>query len=260
MELYTLASGSSGNCSLVRAGEALLLIDAGISCRRIERSLSALELTLDDLSAVFLTHEHTDHINGLKTLAKKCAAPIYASRGMTCALPVCTTPFDAGDTLTLSGCRVHSFSTSHDAADPVGYRIDGTDGSLGILTDTGIVTDAAAKTLAGVDTLLLEANHDIAMLRAGPYPHFLKQRILGAEGHLSNDAAAEFARFAAKNGTRDILLAHLSKENNTPALAEYAVARALQSAGLSVRLGVAPRDTMSEVHLCKRSPSYASAN
>ena len=114
--------------------------------------------------------------------------------------------------------------------------------------------------LAGVDTLLLEANHDVETLQYGPYPYFLKRRILGDEGHLSNDAAAEFARLAVQSGTRDILLAHLSKENNTPELAEYAVARALQSVGLSVRLGVAPRDTMSEVHLCRRSPSFASAN
>ena len=132
--------------------------------------------------------------------------------------------------------------------------------SANILTDTGFVTDAAREALAGVDTLLLEANHDVETLQYGPYPYFLKRRILGDEGHLSNDAAAEFARLAVQSGTRDILLAHLSKENNTPELAEYAVARALQSAGLSVRLGVAPRDTMSEVHLCRRSPSFASAN
>ena len=155
---------------------------------------------------------------------------------------------------------MRSFTTSHDAVDPVGYRVDAPDGSLGILTDTGFVTDAAHEALAGVDTLLLEANHDVETLQYGPYPYFLKRRILGDEGHLSNDAAAEFARLAVQSGTRDILLAHLSKENNTPELAEYAVARALQSAGLSVRLGVAPRDTMSEVHLCRRSPSFASAN
>lgn len=260
MEFYTLASGSGGNCSLVRAGSTLLLFDAGISCRRIEQSLKALGLTLGDLSAVFLTHEHADHIGGLKTLAKKCSAPIYASRGMAAALPAIPRVLAAGDALDLPGCRVRSFSTSHDAADPVGYRVDSADGSLGILTDTGFVTDAAREALTGVDTLLLEANHDIELLKSGPYPYFLKQRILGSEGHLSNAAAAEFARFAAEHGTRDILLAHLSKENNTPALAEYAVGRALQSAGISVRLGVAPRETMSEVHLCRKSPSFASAN
>ena len=229
MEFYTLASGSSGNCSLVCAGDTLLLIDAGISCRRIEQSLRALGRTLGDLTAVFITHEHADHVGGLATLSKKSAAPVYVTRGVSHLLTCPVVAFTAGDTLEFAGCTVRSFSTSHDAVDPVGYRVDAPDGSLGIL-------------------------------QYGPYPYFLKRRILGDEGHLSNDAAAEFARLAVQSGTRDILLAHLSKENNTPELAEYAVARALQSAGLSVRLGVAPRDTMSEVHLCRRSPSFASAN
>ena len=260
MEFYTLASGSSGNCSLVCAGDTLLLIDAGISCRRIEQSLRALGRTLGDLTAVFITHEHADHVGGLATLSKKSAAPVYVTRGVSHILTCPVVAFTAGDTLEFAGCTVRSFSTSHDAVDPVGYRVDAADGSLGILIDTGFVTDAARESLAGVDTLLLEANHDVETLQYGPYPYFLKRRILGDEGHLSNDAAAEFARLAVQSGTRDILLAHLSKENNTPELAEYAVARALQSAGLSVRLGVAPRDTMSEVHLCRRSPSFASAN
>ena len=260
MEFYTFASGSSGNCSLVRAGSALLLIDAGISCRRITQNLRALGLTPDDLSAVLITHEHADHIGGLATLTKRCAAPVYVSRGAAPVIGCPTSAFTAGDTLAFPGCTVRSFSTSHDAADPVGYRIDAPDGSLGILTDTGFVTDAACQALRGVDTLLLEANHDVETLQRGPYPYFLKRRILGAEGHLSNEAAAEFACRAAASGTRDILLAHLSRENNTPELAEYTVARALQSAGRPVRLSVAPRDTMSEVHLCRKSRSFASAN
>ena len=246
--------------TLVCAGDTLLLIDAGISCRRIEQSLRALGRTLGDLTAVFITHEHADHVGGLATLSKKSAAPVYVTRGVSHILTCPVVAFTAGDTLEFAGCTVRSFSTSHDAVDPVGYRVDAPDGSLGILTDTGFVTGAARESLAGVDTLLLEANHDVETLQYGPYPYFLKRRILGDEGHLSNDAAAEFARLAVQSGTRDILLAHLSKENNTPELAEYAVARALQSAGLSVRLGVAPRDTMSEVHLCRRSPSFASAN
>ena len=260
MEFYTLASGSSGNCTLVCAGNSLLLIDAGISCRRIEQSLKALGLALGDLSAVFITHEHADHVGGLATLTKKCTAPVYVTRGVSHVLTCPVVAFTAGDALELSDCTVRSFSISHDAIDPVGYRIDAPDGSLGFLTDTGFVTDAAREALLGVDALLLEANHDIAALQNGPYPYFLKRRVLSSEGHLSNDAAAEFALCAVRSGTRDILLAHLSKENNTPELAEYAVARALQSAGFPVRLGVAPRDTMSEVHLCRRSPSFASEN
>ncbi len=182
MEFYTLASGSSGNCSLVCAGDTLLLIDAGISCRRIEQSLRALGRTLGDLTAVFITHEHADHVGGLATLSKKSAAPVYVTRGVSHILTCPIVAFTAGDTLEFAGCTVRSFTTSHDAVDPVGYRVDAADGSLGILTDTGFVTDAAREALAGVDTLLLEANHDMETLQYGPYPYFLKRRILGDEG------------------------------------------------------------------------------
>ena len=178
MEFYTLASGSSGNCSLVCAGDTLLLIDAGISCRRIEQSLRALGRTLGDLTAVFITHEHADHVGGLATLSKKSAAPVYVTRGVSHILTCPVVAFTAGDTLKFAGCTVRSFSTSHDAVDPVGYRVDAPDGSLGILTDTGFVTDAAHEALAGVDTLLLEANHDVETLQYGPYPYFLKRRNL----------------------------------------------------------------------------------
>lgn len=263
MEFYTLASSSSGNAALVREGDTAILIDCGISCRRIEQSLAALGIRLSDVGAVLITHEHTDHVNGLATLCKKYHLPVFASRGtaaaLTCAA-ACRNAFDAGDEWQFGEVCIRSFANSHDAADPVGYRIESTGGALGILTDTGLVTDAARDALSGVSTLLLEANHDIETLQSGPYPYFLKRRILGDQGHLSNDTAAAFALEMVKRGTNDILLAHLSKENNTPAMAEYAVARCLQSHGCGIRLGVAPRETISEVHLCRRSPSFASAN
>lgn len=129
-----------------------------------------------------------------------------------------------------------------------------------MLTDTGFVTDEAHDVALGADMLLLESNHDVVMLKNGGYPYYLKQRILSEYGHLSNDAAAEFAIECVHAGTSDILLAHLSDENNSPELAEYTVGRTLQSSGLSVRLATAPRDTISEVHVCRRSPSFASEN
>ena len=269
MEFYTLASSSSGNAALVRCGDTAILLDAGISARRIAQSLAALGMTPDALDAVLITHEHSDHVNGIATLTKKYGIPVYASRGTAHFLPQaapCLRKFDAGDAFTIgSGAafsvgalEIRSFRTSHDAADSVDYRIDGPDGSLGALTDTGYVTDAAAQALAGVDALLLEANHDIPTLQSGPYPYHLKRRILSEHGHLSNAAAADFALWCAQHGTSDILLAHLSAENNTPAMAEYAVARRLQAGGCSIRLGVAPKDRMSEVHtICKKSPSFA---
>ena len=259
VRVYFLDVGQ-GDATLIDCGETEVLIDGGTNSAGKDVVAAIAPYIDGKLDYVIATHPDADHVGGLATLSKKSAAPVYVTRGVSHILTCPVVAFTAGDTLEFAGCTVRSFSTSHDAVDPVGYRVDAADGSLGILTDTGFVTDAARESLAGVDTLLLEANHDVETLQYGPYPYFLKRRILGDEGHLSNDAAAEFARLAVQSGTRDILLAHLSKENNTPELAEYAVARALQSAGLSVRLGVAPRDTMSEVHLCRRSPSFASAN
>ena len=263
MEFRTLASSSAGNAALVCHKNTHILIDAGISCRRIAQSLAALGLTLAELDAVLITHEHIDHVRGLGTLMKKCAVPLCMSRGTAAALGC---PAERLRIVSPESCfsvgalTVLPFRTSHDAQESVCYRIDGDGGSLAVLTDTGRITDEARAAVLGTELLLLEANHDVEMLRSGPYPCYLKQRILSDRGHLSNGAAAEFALECAEHGTEDILLAHLSAENNTPQLAEYTVGRALQAGGLSVRLAAAPRDTISEVHLCRRSPSFASAN
>lgn len=133
-----------------------------------------------------------------------------------------------------------------------GFRLDAAGGAVGVLTDTGYVTDEAADILEGVDLAVLEANHDIETLRRGPYPYYLKQRILGAQGHLSNEDAARFAAVLAQSGTSEIILAHLSRENNTPAMAQTAVERALSAAGVSPLLSVAPRDCLSPAHTVSR--------
>ena len=263
MEFYTIASSSAGNASLVCHEDTHILIDAGVSCRRITQSLAALDLTLEDIDAILITHEHVDHVRALGTLQKKCAVPLYASRGTAAALDYPAErvhAFTPGDALTVGSLRALPFRTSHDARESVGYRIESDDGSLAVLTDTGCITDEAHDLALGAATLLLDANHDIEMIKTGPYPYPLKQRILGEYGHLSNEAAAGFAIECVRAGTSDILLAHLSGENNTPQLAEYTVGRALQASGLSVRLSAAPRDTISEVHICRRSPSFASEN
>ena len=256
MEFYTLASSSSGNAALARHGGTAVLIDAGISARRIALSLAQLGLAPDALCAVLVTHAHSDHVSALAALSKKYAIPVYASRAaaqfLACPGDVLR-PFDPGAAFSIGELAVRSFRTSHDAAGSVDYRLDCASGSLGLLTDTGCVTEEAATVLSGVDTLLLEANHDVETLRNGPYPYHLKRRILGEQGHLSNEAAAEFALRCVMDGTRDILLGHLSAENNTPAMAEYAVARRLQAAGFSIRLGVAPRDRLSDVHTVERA-------
>ncbi|MBQ2829878.1 MAG: MBL fold metallo-hydrolase [Oscillospiraceae bacterium] len=267
MDFYTLASGSSGNATLVTDGATHILIDAGISARRIERSLMSVGLSADALDAIFITHSHTDHTSGLHTLLKRRAIPLYAGAG-TCreiafadaALSDALEDIEDGETLHFGNCTVRAFETSHDTAEPMGYRIDGADGALGILTDTGVVTPSAHDALLGVDALVLEANHDVEMLRCGPYPYYLKERVLGVRGHLSNDDAARFAVEMARAGTTTFVLAHLSAENNTPIQAEYTVARALSSQGLSVRLRVAPRGEMSERFVCRRSMSFVSVD
>ena len=230
--LHTLASGSSGNALLFSCGSTHLLVDAGISCRRITKSLEELGLTPADLTAILITHTHADHISGLQTLLKRTDCPVCATSRTLHDLAQ-RLPTLAQRSLALAGPEslgevlVTPFSTSHDAPGSCGFRLDGADGSVGILTDTGYVTDEAAAVLPGVDLAVLEANHDVETLYSGPYPYYLKQRILGAEGHLSNEDAARFAVFLAQQGTSEILLAHLSRENNTPAMAQQAVETAL---------------------------------
>lgn len=263
MEFFTLASGSSGNAALLRTEHAAVLLDAGISAKRLTQALEALGTPPEALDAILITHEHADHIAGLRVFCKKHAVPVYASRGTAEALrdlaPTAqVVAFDAPGSFSLFDLTVTAFCSSHDAFAPVGFRLDAPDGSLGLLTDTGLVPDEARDILRGADTLVLEANHDLGLLESGPYPYPLKRRIAGERGHLSNVDAAEFAVWAAQNGTQTIVLAHLSKENNTPELACLTVMHRLQRAHCEVELSVAPRSGVCEVAICKRSPCFAS--
>lgn len=259
--LHTFASGSEGNCLLVSCGSTHLLVDAGISTRRIKTSLAQLGLSMDDIAAIFLTHDHTDHVCGLATLCKHHQTPLYASEGTATQLiwrlnlpSGRISTVRAGETLALGHCRVQVFPTSHDAHESVDYRIDSAEGSIGVLTDTGIVTDEAFDALCGVDLLVLESNHDVEWLQSGPYPYQLKQRILGARGHLSNDDAARFAAEMVRRGTKEIVLAHLSRENNTPARALDTTVQMLGIHGLTARVSVAPRSAVSQ---CYRPEGFA---
>ena len=257
--LHTLASGSSGNALVFSCGRTHLLLDAGISCRRIIAALKVLGLGPEDLSGILITHTHSDHISGLQTLLKRSAAPLYGSgqtlRGLCYRMAgledrVRELPF--GQAFDFGDCAVTAFPTSHDAPGSCGYRLDTPEGSVGLLTDTGYVTEEAAEILPGVDLAVLESNHDVEALRSGPYPYYLKQRILGESGHLCNEDAARFAVTLAEAGASEIILAHLSQENNTPAMARRAVETALSAAGLAPVLSVAPRDTMSAAHVVAR--------
>ena len=241
----TLASGSSGNAALLSCGNTHLLIDMGISCRRVCRSLTEMGLTPEDLSAVLITHEHTDHISGLATYIKKYRTPILCTPGTArqlqyrlAGIGLLLRPLSMGQPVSWDDLEITPLPTSHDCRESAAFRVDTPDGSLGYLTDTGLVEEETRQGLLGTDLLVLESNHDVETLLSGPYPYALKQRVLGDLGHLSNDLAARFAVASAKAGTGTIVLAHLSKENNTPDLALGAVRSALVAAGVTPGPGV----------------------
>lgn len=237
MEIHTLASGSGGNSTLIADDRAAILIDAGISARALRSSLSQLGFFLEDISGIFITHEHTDHIKGLATLLKGPVPPIFAPRTVANHLrwsilgaEQAITDLLLGENVNLGGLTVTPFPTLHDTPQSVGYRIEG-ELSLGYCTDCGRVTDEVLNALTGTDIALIESNHDVQRLMSGPYPPMLKRRILSDGGHLSNDACGELAVRLAERGTKYFILAHLSRENNTPELALDTVSEALIKGG-----------------------------
>ena len=260
MEICTFASSSSGNCALVSHGGTTILVDAGISLRRIRDSLRELGLTTDDLSAVLITHEHTDHICAVRMLLKHTRVPIYASYGVSDG--ICASvpeaegrlqPFEAGTSFSLRDICIQSFITPHDTPESVGYVLEGGGRRLAFVTDLGCVTDTVRNAVRGADAALVESNHDVRMLTGGRYPYYLKKRILSDRGHLSNEVCGGLAAELAGGGTRRLILAHLSKENNTPQLAyrtaEEALCRAGAVPGRDVALHVAPADSPGGVYI-----------
>ena len=249
---YSIASGSSGNCGLYMAEGTAILIDLGVSLRKITTALTALGLGLDDLSAVLLTHEHIDHVKGLPMFLKKSRVPVFASRGTAEALeekePLCAdrlNVFDSGERFWIRDVDVTSFATPHDAAESVGYILEQGGSRFGFATDLGFVPRDAAECLRGCEAVVLESNHDPHMLQVGPYPYPLKMRVAGPAGHLSNPDCAVFAADLVKNGARTIILAHLSEKNNIPVLALQQTRAALR--GLpACEVIVAPRERLEQ--------------
>ena len=238
----TLCSGSKGNCTLVKYRNSAILIDAGRSTKYIKTALASLGLAPENISAIFLTHSHSDHVSALKVWCSHYHTPVHASAAVCddiiskCGEVSVSHPviFEerVGDIL------VKSFPTDHDVFGSVGYRIEVGDVVLGVATDLGHITEHVKSGLCGCRAAVIESNHDVDMLLRGPYPPELKQRILSRFGHLSNESGAEFAKFLADNGAEKLMLAHISEINNTPELARKASVSALSDVLDRVELAV----------------------
>lgn len=247
-QIWTLSSGSSGNCCWVKHGKWEFLIDAGISRRAISTALRSLGSDLANLSAVFVTHEHSDHIKGLPMLAKYEHLPIHAVQETANCLagvnPACIIPHTPLYTVEFSPeLKVESFVTPHDSRSSVGYVITAGEKRYALATDMGMCAQSVADTLAGCNGVILEANYDAQMLKDGPYPLYLQERIASRWGHLENKESAKMAAYLALNGTEKVLLAHLSQENNTPELALSTVQAYLDTHHIRLDLSVADRHT-----------------
>lgn len=229
MELCSIASGSSGNCICVGTEASHLLVDAGISGKRIETGLNSVGLKTSEMEAILVTHEHIDHIAGLGVLARRYGLPIYGTQGtLDAVLSVKSVgridegllhPILPGQEFEIGDMTVHPIAISHDAADPVAYLMRTDSQKIGVITDLGTYDDALVDKLQDLDILLLEANHDVRMLQTGSYPYPLKQRILGDQGHLSNVLSGQLLGRLLHDRFKAVVLGHLSKENNYAELA-----------------------------------------
>lgn len=219
-----LASGSKGNAAVISNGRQNFLVDMGISCRMLGTRLKEISLSPEDLDGVFITHEHTDHVKGLETFSKKYAVPLYSSEKTWQAILLRSREINRQNCRIIKGnivcgdVQIRSFSISHDAADPHGYSFISGKHKCTYVTDTGFATDVIRREVQDADTLILEANHDVTMLRNGIYPELLKKRILSTRGHLSNDSAG-WLLAGLPVLPREVFLAHLSHENNLPSVA-----------------------------------------
>ncbi len=240
-----LGSGSGGNSTIVEGGGGCLLLDAGFSCRELERRLELVDRSGTDIDAVLLTHEHDDHTRGALRFAQRYQVPVYGTRGtyrgpQLQGMGAFARPMGSGLPFVAADFRIEAFPVSHDAREPVGIVVESSCGQrLGLVTDLGRRTAEAWRRLADLDILLLESNHDLDMLRTGPYPWRLKERVASPRGHLSNEEAAAGIEDLLSDRLSWIVLCHLSKTNNSPALAAATVRPVLERNGSRARLVIA---------------------
>ncbi len=246
LSVCVLASGSKGNAIYVSDGKTNILVDAGLSGSEIIRRLRLKGLNPNILTGIIVTHEHTDHVRGVGVLSRKFGLPVYMSRqtgnvvGSQIGRIQQITYFESGETFQLKTLTIHPFSISHDAEDPIGFTVKQNGIKIGIATDLGIATSMVKEHLKECALLIVEANHDPTMLMEGPYPWFLKQRIKGRSGHLSNSDSKSLLEDVRHERLRYVILAHLSETNNTPEKAVKAVESALDAC--NTRIDVATQD------------------
>lgn len=228
MKLGCIASGSSGNSTYVGSANANILVDAGISGKKIIEGLLEYGVDACDIDALLITHEHIDHISGVGVLARKLKVPIYATKGTIDALASAKVGkideslfnvIKAGDEFVIRDITVKAIKISHDAAEPVAYSFESNNKKIAIITDLGYYDEGIVDKLRGVNAIVLEANHDVRLVQVGPYPYHLKQRILCDSGHLSNENAGKLLKTISHSEMKAVFLGHLSGENNTPELA-----------------------------------------
>ncbi|MBQ3600124.1 MAG: MBL fold metallo-hydrolase [Lachnospiraceae bacterium] len=241
MKLCSISSGSEGNCIFVSGKEGKILVDAGISGKKIEHGLESIHVSPSSIDGIFVTHEHTDHISGVGVMARRYHIPIYATvetmHAMLHGKKIGKVPEELIHLIKPDNCvqikdlQINPFSISHDAANPVAYTFQSEGHKIGIATDLGDYDDYIIHNLKETELLFIEANHDVNMLQVGPYPYLLKQRILGKKGHLSNARSGKLLCELLHKKLKHVILAHLSKENNFPDLAYQTVRCALEENG-----------------------------
>ena len=262
MKFGTIASGSSGNCIYIGSENTHLLIDTGISKKRIDEGLSELNIKGEELSGILITHEHSDHIQGLGVFSRKYGVPIYATRGTIAGIKECKNIGNLDDELfqeimidqlfSVGDIKIKPFAISHDANEPSGFRIENDNKAVAIATDLGKYDDYIIQNLTNLNAIVLEANHDVHMVEVGPYPYYLKQRVLSNRGHLSNELTGRLLCNILHDKLKYIMLGHLSKENNYDELARETVKLEVTMGntpfkGEDLPLMVAKRDTMSSI-------------
>lgn len=259
LKCCSLYSGSSGNCFFIQSENTKILIDVGVSCKKIETALqNDFNLSLNDVDAIFVTHEHIDHTKSLNLISSKYNLPVFASKGTWNALTEKTQKisndnkkiFELDKSFEFKDLRIFPFSTPHDAAEPCGFNIYNGNSKISVATDLGFIDDKLFDNLKNSSFLMLESNYEPNILKVSSYPYRLKQRIMSNSGHLSNNDASDAISKLIDFGLKDVLLIHLSKENNIPEIAYETVIEKLKKSNYSLNnlnLNVAPRDNPSKI-------------